>query len=406
VEARRILPPVLALSVAVVLLAGACAALGLLLARARRERREVLGLVGGEDGPLPDAVRRELHRRVPRDELSATLFSREAILDAAPTPVLVFDAAGRVVRVNPAAREALPAAEPGTSAGAIAPGLGEALAGVLAGPPVGRREIALDAPDRRKFEAHLRSHPDGDGRSAVAVLVDVTAPVDYREARRLFSASVSHELRTPLARILGLAETLGLPLSPDERDALVAQTEVEIDNMRRLIDEMLMLAALDRGEAALAEGYADAGETAASVVHDRLERSTGRGRDITLEVVPGLLVPVAPRLLHVVLGNLVDNGLRHGGAEAAICVSVRGLAGEVEITVADTGVGIPSEHLPHVFERFYRGEASRAGPGTGLGLAVVKHIVEAHGGRVSAQSHPGRGTTVRLTLPEAVTTDS
>jgi signal transduction histidine kinase len=80
-------------------------------------------------------------------------------------------------------------------------------------------------------------------------------------------------------------------------------------------------------------------------------------------------------------------------------VSVQGVDGEVEIVVRDTGVGIPAEHLPHVFERFYRGEASRSGPGSGLGLAIVKHVVEAHDGQVAVDSRPGLGTTVRLVLP-------
>ena len=101
------------------------------------------------------------------------------------------------------------------------------------------------------------------------------------------------------------------------------------------------------------------------------------------------------------IGNIIDNGLHHGGVGTSVTLAVRGRAGEVEVVVTDDGVGIAPEHLPHVFERFYRGEASRAGPGTGLGLSVVKHIAETYGGRVSADSTPGTGTTVRLVLPEA-----
>jgi signal transduction histidine kinase len=238
------------------------------------------------------------------------------------------------------------------------------------------------------------------------VALDVTAPVDFREARRLFSAAVSHELRTPLARLLGLAETLALPLSDDEREALVAQTEVEIDTMRRLIDEMLLLAALDRGETAVPEGLSDAGDVAEEVVDDRLSRPGGRGRALTVTAERDLGVPMPSRLLAVVVGNLVDNALRHGGPAASVHVQVAAADDHVEIAVSDTGVGIPAEHLPHVFERFYRGDSSRAGPGTGLGLAVVKHIVEAHGGRATVDSRAGRGTTVRLVLPrEADLTD-
>ncbi len=225
--------------------------------------------------------------------------------------------------------------------------------------------------------------------------------MDFREARRLFSAAVSHELRTPLARILGLAETMALPQSDAEREALVAQTEVEIDNMRRLVDEMLLLASLDRGKAALAEGVSNAARIAQDVVDERRSRRAQRGRDLDVRAVTAASVQVAPRLLEVVIGNLVDNALRHAGPDATVTVTVQEVAGNVEIVVADNGVGIPPEHLPHVFERFYRGEASRSGPGSGLGLAIVKHIVEAHDGEVAVESSPRRGTMVRLVLPQA-----
>lgn len=333
------------------------------------------------------ALEQELVGRVPRTELQSTLASLEALLEAAPTPVIEFDRVGGVQRSNGAAVAAFPD-------GAMPAPLASLIAEVLAGAAVVDREITVEVPVRRRWEVHLRAQADG----VLAVLVDVTASGDFREARRLFSAAVSHELRTPLARILGLAETLELPQSDAERETLVVQIEVEVDAMRGLIDEMLLLAALDRGEIASGE-HADAGAAAEAVVADRRARRTWRSRDLRFVAGRGLRVPVAPRLLEVVLGNLLDNALLHAGADAVVSVDVALRGAEVEITVHDTGVGIAPEHLPHVFERFYRAEASRAGPGTGLGLAVVKHIAEAHGGRVAADSRPGAGTTVRLTLP-------
>jgi len=337
---------------------------------------------------------------VPRDELASTLFSREAILEAAPWPVLIADADRRIMRMNRGAVAAFPGVAIGARLEDAIPALAAPLEAVLTGPPIQTAEVVVDAPTRHIYEAHLRSHPDGERRSAVAVLLDVTSAVDFREARRLFSAAASHELRTPLARILGLAETLALPQTQAERDALVAQTEAEVDNMRVLIDEMLLLAALDRGEISAAGASSDAALIAEQVVADRAARRVGRGRALSVEATRGLIVPVAPRLLEVVIGNIVDNALSHGGEGAAVAVTVHGLAGEVEVAVTDTGLGIAPQHLPHVFERFYRGDASRAGPGTGLGLAVVKDVVEVHGGRVSADSAPGQGTTVRIVLPE------
>jgi two-component system phosphate regulon sensor histidine kinase PhoR len=332
-------------------------------------------------------LEQELAGRVPRTELQSTLASLEALLEAAPTPVIQFDRAGNVDRSNGAAQAAFP---DGSMPSPLVPLIAE----VLGGGVVVDREITVEEPVRRRWEVHLRAQAHG----ALAVLVDVTASGDFREARRLFSAAVSHELRTPLARILGLAETLELPQTEAERETLVVQIEVEVDAMRGLIDEMLLLAALDRGEIVAGEN-ADAGAAAEAVVADRRARRTWRSRDLQFVAARGLRVPVAPRLLEVVLGNLLDNALLHAGADAVVSVAVTLAGSEVEIAVHDTGVGIAPEHLPHVFERFYRAEASRAGQGTGLGLAVVKHIVEAHGGRVAADSRPGSGTTVRLTLP-------
>ena len=366
-----------------------------------RERRETRAMVDAPaDQPTNVALRRTLRRRVDRDELSSALFSREALLEASPLPVLVIDDDGRIGRVNSAARVELGGVDVGSAVADLSPELARAVAGVLGGPPVAEAEIVAGA-DRRVWLAHLRSHPSGGSRAAVAVLVDVTETVDFRESRRLFSAAVSHELRTPLQRIVGLVDTLALPLSDEERTSVVRQAEDEVERMRQLIDEMLLLAALDRGEAALTASEADAAEVVRGVVAARAGRARERGMHLEASVSPGLNVQVPERLLEVVLGNVVDNAINYAGDGASVEVVARGLAGEVEFVVSDTGVGIPSEHLPHVFERFYRGEASRSSPGSGLGLAVVKHIVEAHGGRVRADSRPGEGTTVILALPEA-----
>ncbi len=396
----------IALSLALVVAVAVCIMLALELRRERSGRRAALGLLGApKETPLPTAVERELRSRVPRAELTATLHARDAAFEAIPTAVLVVDGHRRIERANEGAREMLPCATVGTAAADVSPSFAAAVDVVVSGFHAQEREVMVgEDDDHRTFRAHLRSYPDADGsgRAVVAVLFDITSAVDFRESRRLFSAAVSHELRTPLARILGLAETLALPLDEEERRALVAQTEIEVDNMRRLVDEMLLLAAIDRGDATFSESVTDVSLAVAGVVSDRRARPSGRGRSIDVDVVTGLGVHVNERLLETVIGNLVDNALRHAGPAASVRLLVRGLAGEVEIAVSDDGVGIDRAHLPHVFERFYRGDASRTGPGTGLGLAIVKHIVEANGGRVGVESEPRAGTTVRITLPEAI----
>jgi signal transduction histidine kinase len=377
------------------------AAAAYVVARLLRERSRVRALLAAESGqPTEVVLKRMLRQRVHRDELAAVLFSREAVLEASPLPVLILDGLGRVARVNAAARVALGGVDIGAPASELAPELGRAVAGVLSGPPVDQVEMVAGA-ERRVWLAHLRSHPDADGRAAVAVLVDVTEDVDFREARRLFSAAVSHELRTPLQRIVGLVDTLALPLSDGERAELVQAAEHEVQRMRELVDEMLLLAALDRGQAALNAGACDASAVAERVVEARVARARHSGMTLRVDAAEGLRVPIGEQLLEVVIGNVVDNALKYAGEGAEVEVRVRGRAGEVEVAVSDTGVGIAPEHLPHVFERFFRGEQSRSSPGSGLGLAVVKHIVEAHGGRARAESRAGEGAVVRLVLPEA-----
>ena len=137
------------------------------------------------------------------------------------------------------------------------------------------------------------------------------------------------------------------------------------------------------------------------VVEAARQRRVGRGRDIALTAEGNVEVPVASRLFEVVIQNLLDNALIHGGPDAAVHVTVVAAGEEAVIVVADTGRGIPAQHLPFVFQRFYRGDASRTGQGSGLGLALVKHIVEAHGGTVVAESDGATGTTLRVTLPLA-----
>ena len=297
-----------------------------------------------------------------------------AIADGLPFPAVVVDG-GTVAYRNRRAAEIA-----GLEFGAAA--------------PVGDDGVALLGDPPRAFRVTAAAH-------GLVVLVEATEEVDFEEARRTFSAAVSHELRTPLARILGLAETLALPGADDEREQLVAQIEIEVDGIRTLIDEMLLLAALDRGRLAVAGGTVDASVLTRQVVEDARQRRSGRGRDVEASIEDGVEVPVAARLYEAVVQNLVDNALVHAGPDAAVRVELRRAGDAVVLTVADTGTGIEAQHLPHVFQRFYRGDPARTGPGTGLGLALVKHIVEAHGGAVAVESDGATGALFRVTLPVA-----
>jgi two-component system phosphate regulon sensor histidine kinase PhoR len=369
------------LAVAIVLAVMLALALGEIARREAQSRR------GSDAPPAPGAN---------RSQLDATLALRDAIMEASPTPVLLFDSSARLVRTNLAARQAIPDLEIGATVALqrVATAVHDALAGRQQRP----FEVTVYEPERRRFHAHLRTYRDHGARSCAVVLADESAEADYRDARRLFSAGVSHELRTPLARMLALVDTLSLGLDEEERDALLDQVRMEIDAMRQLIEDMMLLTRLESegiGEGELVE-LADA---VAGCVQRQADAAAAVGIELDGTVAPGVIAVMPRRLVDVVLDNLVENAIRHAGAGSRVTVTARGLAGAVELAVSDTGAGIPAEHLGRVFERFHRVEGSRTGPGTGLGLAIVKHIAEARRGRASIESTEGVGTTVRVVLP-------
>jgi signal transduction histidine kinase len=369
---------------AAVLAIALVAAVALMLLRDTRANRE------------REALARALRESVPRTELSAALASRDAVMAATSAPVLLMDRDGRVVRANSSARDA----GPELAGPEVQPDLASAAARAAAGEPVRDVELTVYTPERRRFRARLRPFGTGDDSGAAVVLSDQSSEADYRDARRLFSAGVSHELRTPLQRILALVETLALPLTDEERSDMIAQARAEVDAMRQLIEDMILLVRLESHE--LGDNK-DEQTDVTTAVEACVARHTAAARTASMSlgtaVTRGLVAAVAPRLVDAVLDNLVENAIHHAGEGEAIVVRARGLSGAVEIVVHDTGGRIPPDHLGRVFERFYRIEDARSGPGTGLGLAIVKHIAEEYGGRATAESSPAVGTSLRVVLP-------
>lgn len=223
---------------------------------------------------------------------------------------------------------------------------------------------------------------------------------------RRFVADAGHELRTPLTSIKGFAELYAQGGIPDVTDAM-RRINDEANRMNLLVEDLLMLARLD-AHRPLDMAPVDMLALAADAV--ATARVTAPARQIRLEVEPGERPPVvegdAPRLVQV-LRNLIDNATVHTPPEASITVGVAvedGAEGspEVVLTVADTGPGLAPGDADRVFERFYRGDASRVrgnGGGSGLGLSIVAALVEAHGGRVGVDSTPGQGATFWVRLP-------
>jgi len=270
------------------------------------------------------------------------------------------------------------------------------------------RELTLAGPVDRRLQANavpLRLGPDETG--AVMVLHDVTELRRLELVRTEFVANVSHELRTPLTAIRGYLETL-LSGALDEREHARRFLEIvarHTERLGRLLDDLTDLSNIELGRVALrreAVALEDAVDSVLAICRPRADA----GRVVLEAALPAAALRVEAdrdRLIQILL-NLVDNAVKYTPEGGRVSVAARAVdPARVEITVADTGVGIPAADLPRITERFYRVDKARSRElgGTGLGLAIVKHLVIAHGGSLAIESEPGRGTTVQVTLPAA-----
>ena len=246
----------------------------------------------------------------------------------------------------------------------------------------------------------LTARPLVDG-GAVLALFDLTPIRKLEAVRRDFVANVSHELRTPLTIVGGFAETLQEPDIPADKRADFARTIFSnTQRMQRIVDELLDLSRIESGHWQPHPQQVRV-EDAAREIFGRVA-ATAKSKGVSLDTTIEAETIVADgTALEQILFNLVENALRHTGAGGRITIETAGTDRGVNLIVKDTGSGIPPEHLPRIFERFYRADAgrSREAGGTGLGLAIVRHLVEAHAGNVTAESALGSGTTIRIFFP-------
>ena len=219
------------------------------------------------------------------------------------------------------------------------------------------------------------------------------------DARRQLVAWASHDLRTPLASLQAMIEAVEDGVAPPER-YLPAMRE-QVHALGSLVDDLFELARIDAG--ALTFELSDS--PLENVVESCLRglEAEARARHVSLEShVDGAAVArCAPDKVERVLFNLLTNALRHTPSDGSVAVFVEPFAAEVQVTVEDTGEGIPPEALPRVFERFWRADRARTRSGAGLGLAIARGLVEAQGGRIWAENRPGGGARFRFTLPGA-----
>jgi two-component system, OmpR family, phosphate regulon sensor histidine kinase PhoR len=263
--------------------------------------------------------------------------------------------------------------------------------------------------DERSLQANgtlLRAGAGQASAGAVVVLNDVTRLKRLEAVRRDFVANVSHELKTPVTSIKGFAETLedGALDDPETARRFVGIIVGQADRLNSIIADLLSLSTLEQrdGDSRLSLEAADICEVLRVAVEVCEPKAQAKHIAIAVACATCHLSSVNVPLLEQAVVNLIDNAVKYSPEGSAVEVGLTETDDEVVLFVVDHGPGVPREHLPRLFERFYRVDKARSRDlgGTGLGLAIVKHIAQAHGGSVSVDSTVGRGSTFRIHLPK------
>ena len=269
-------------------------------------------------------------------------------------------------------------------------------------------EIDWEGPDRRNIELRsdaLFGPSPGAAQGAVLAARDTTAGNRLNEMRRDFVANVSHELKTPLSAIRGFAETLadGALEEPEVAARFTGRILDHCQRLEALLDDLLTLSRLESVAAPSEREPVDLGDLARRALEVLTPAAEERRVTLALEAREGVTVSGDADGLERMLVNVLANAVKYNRPGGSVRVRVAGGEGTARIEVEDTGIGIPQEALPRIFERFYRVDKgrSREEGGTGLGLAIVKHVAQAHGGQVEVASRLGQGSTFRILLPAA-----
>ena len=359
---------------------------------------------------------RSLARMTPQiaelvNKLSMELTRREAVLSSMTEAVLAVDAQLNVTFCNHSFLRVV--GDHGTAEGVPLirmvrdPDLFRVLKQVVdSGEPV-RRKLQLSAAEGRSFEVNAAPLANSTSRGAIAILRDVTPQEHLERVKRDFIANVSHEFRTPLATIRGYAETLldgGLEDRKNRRKfvEIIQANGIRLNNIAA---DLLILSDLEAGRPEPEPGPIPVGDAVLSALHAVEPSARLRGLALHAGPIPDVLILGYGIRFEQALLNLLDNAVKFNRDNGEVGVEVQRRQGSrVEVSIWDTGAGIPPQDLSRIFERFYRVDKARSRQvgGTGLGLSIVKHAIEQMNGTIAVESALGKGSRFTITLPEFV----
>jgi two-component system phosphate regulon sensor histidine kinase PhoR len=354
---------------------------------------------------LDQRIRTIIRQRQEQDAVLASMVEGVMAVDRRERLITLNQAGARLLGVDPETARERPLPEVVRN-----PDLQNFVTRALASPRQMDGEIIIRSNNRdRLLQVTGTTLRDLQGKAfgALIVLNDVTRLRRLEQARRDFVANVSHELKTPITSIKGFVETLldGAMQEPANALNFLQIIAKHADRLNEIIDDLLSLSRIEQdseqGKIALAPGRIK--EVLNNAIQVCRERAGVKDIAIDLSCPDDLAAEINAPLLEQAVVNLIDNAVKYSPAARLVQVEARAELGEILILVRDQGPGIAPEHLPRLFERFYRVDAGRSRKvgGTGLGLAIVKHIAQAHEGYVTLQSAPGKGSTFFIHLPQS-----
>ena len=383
---------------------------------ARGERPSTFLINGGKDPHRVGLALENIFAR--QEELERQIAGRESgtqtILGAMEDGVLVVDARSHITLMNPTFEKMFELRDPAAGVPLVEAvrhaTLDQLVAETLLTGEAMRSELSL-ADSRSHSERHVEvsavpiKNADDEVTGAVVLFHDITELKQLDQIRRDFVANVSHELRTPLSILRGYIEVLlDEPETPREELArILSIMERHSKRLQRLVHDLLSLAQLESSQAKLELSVVRMDEFFNNLIRDWKEKLSAKNLRVIVDLPSEALTLRADGTrLEEVLHNLLDNAVKFSHENGQIRLRATRCGSNVVLSVGDNGIGISKEHLPRIFERFYRADKARSRElgGTGLGLAIVKHIAQLHGGRVEAESELGRGTAIRVVLPE------